>query len=241
MEVRPQVYKEDDKKQLSIKVTLSILLITFHCQILNFSFACWSKCLNTWYVYNYTLSLWKSSIVIFCVFQKIIKHQYFCWQKLHLNLKYLKHIKSKKRKSGKASEYFFAHFMTRTKYWEEIAIDCECSWKSHIWQWKLLDLLRFRIFGQIAEWNYDGLTTWYFMRKTVKFDKILWSISGKIEYTIIISQQIQDNTRAVCFHFVSELFSSFEGVSKINNSPVKQHVSFKKITKYILHNVPVVN
>ena len=30
----------------------------------------------------------------------------------------------------------------------------------------------FRIFGQIAEWNYDGLNTWYFMRKTVEFDKI---------------------------------------------------------------------
>ena len=122
-----------------------------------------------------SLPLW-----IFCVFQKIIKHQYFCWQNLHLNLKYLKHIKSKKRKSGKASEYFFAHFKTRTKYWEEIAIDCECSWKSHIWQWKLLDLLRFRIFGQIAEWNYDGLSTWYLMRKTIEFDNIPWSISGHI-------------------------------------------------------------
>ena len=100
------------------------------------------------------------------------------WQNLHLNLKYLKRIKSKKRKSGKASEYFFAHFMTRTKYWEEIAIDCECSWKSHIWQWKLLDLLRFRIFGQIVEWNYDRLNTWYLMRKTVEFDNIPWSISS---------------------------------------------------------------
>ena len=178
MEVRSQVYKEDDKKQLSIKVTLSILLITFHFKIWIFSFACWSKCLHTWYVYNFTCHCESLPLWIFCVFQKIIKHQYFCWQKLYLNLKYLKHIKSKKRKSGKASEYFFAHFMTRTKYWEEIAIDCECSWKSHIWQWKLLDLLRFRIFGQIVEWNYDRLNTWYLMRKTVEFDNIPWSISS---------------------------------------------------------------
>ena len=160
MEVRPQVYKEDDKKQLSIKVTLCYIKYPYFLSQSSFIFKFWFfpwlylliKVSQHLICLQFYMWLWKSSNVIFCVFKKPIKYQYFCWQKLHLNLKYLKHIKSKKRKSGKASEYFFAHFMTRTKYWEEIAIDCECSWKSHIWQWKLLDLLK-RSEYSAKSWN----------------------------------------------------------------------------------------